>query len=178
MERAGKRRAHRILTVGWEAVMRIVFSLPRFLIFNLLKSNCLRMMGAKVGDRVNYYPGVWITPVKNLKIGDDVNLALEVIITTAGGVTIGDRTMVGYRTMILSGNHAIPDRSKRIFDSGRVLRPVLIGNDVWIGGGCMIMPGVTIGEGAVVAGGSVVTKNVKPLTIVGGSPAKFIRSRG
>ena len=56
-------------------------------------------------------------------------------------------------------------------------RPVVIGDDVWIGGNCMIMAGVTIGEGAVIAGGAVVTKDVEPYSIVGGIPARLIRYR-
>jgi acetyltransferase-like isoleucine patch superfamily enzyme len=54
---------------------------------------------------------------------------------------------------------------------------VKIGSDCWVGANCIIMPGVTIGDGAVIAGGSVVTKNVEAFTIVGGVPAKIIKSR-
>ena len=134
-------------------------------------------MGSKIGKRVVFYPGVWIFTGRNLVVGDDVDFALGVLVTTNGGVEIGDRTLIGYRTQILSGNHVIPPGKGRIFSAGDVSGPVKIGQDVWIGANCLILPGVTIGEGAVVAGGSVVTKDVASFTIVGGCPAKVIKNR-
>lgn len=112
-----------------------------------------------------------------IKLGDHVDLAWGVIITTSGGVEIGDRTLIGYRTMISSANHIIPPKPEKIFYSGHQPAKVVIGNDVWIGGNCVITAGVTIGEGAIVAAGSVVTKDVKPFTFVGGVPAKLIKER-
>jgi acetyltransferase-like isoleucine patch superfamily enzyme len=163
--------------VIYEMIMRILFSLPRFKTLNNLKSLFLKLCGAKVGRRVVYYPGLWISPPQKLIIGDDVDLALNVLITSSGGVKIGDRTLVGYGTKILSSNHIIPDRSVRIFDAGHESNEVTIANDVWIGSGCTILPGVNIGEGAVIAAGSVVTRDVEPFVIVAGTPAKVIKVR-
>jgi acetyltransferase-like isoleucine patch superfamily enzyme len=157
--------------------MRILFSLPRFKIFNSLKSLFLKLFGAKIGKRVIFYPGVWICPPSNIVIGDDVDLAKDVIITTSGGVFIGDRTLVGYRTQILSANHTIPPIGQNLFMSGHDYREVHIANDVWIGANCIITPGVTIGEGAVIAAGCVVVKDVPPNAIVGGVPGKIIKFR-
>ena len=137
----------------------------------------MRLVKAKIGKRVVFYPGVWIAPGRNLVLGDDVDLALGVLITTSGGVEIGERTLIGYRTQIISGNHKIPNNKNTIFGAGHEYSKVIIGSDCWIGANCIIMPGVSIGEGAVVAGGSVVTKDVEPFTIVGGVPAKKIKSR-
>lgn len=171
------KRLRQFIVITYELVMRLFFLLPRYPVLNELKSMFLRAVGAKIGKRVVFYPGVWIVTGKNLVICDDVDLALDVLITTGGGVEIGDRTLIGYRTQIISGNHIIPANRERIFSSGHEVKPVKIYPDVWIGANCLILPGVTIGEGAVVAGGSVVTKDVAPFTIVGGSPAKFIRIR-
>lgn len=171
------RRLHNFLVVAYELTMQLVFCLPRFAIFNMLKTSFLKMMGSKVGRRVTYYPGVWIAPGRNLVIGDDVDLALQVMITTAGGVKIGDRTLIGYRTQILSSNHNIPFDNGRIIEAGHRTAPVSIGPDVWIGGSCIILPGVSIGEGAVIGAGSVVTKSVEPFSIVAGNPARLIRMR-
>jgi len=137
----------------------------------------LRCVGASVGKRVVFYPGVWIVPGRKLILGDDVDLALDVLITTSGGVEIGDRTLVGYRTQILSSNHVIPPGKGNIFTAGHDKKAVTIGKDVWIGGNCLILPGITIGDGAVVAGGSVVTKDVEAFTIVAGVPAKLLKVR-
>lgn len=157
--------------------MRLLFSLPRFRAINSVKSMFLRVMGARVGKRVVYYPGVWICTGRNLGLGDDVDLALGVLITTDGGVSIGDRTLIGYHTQIISGNHVIPANKGRIFGSGHTKAPVSIGADVWIGAQCVILPGVTIGEGSVIAAGSVVTRDIPAFSIAAGVPAKVIRER-
>lgn len=166
-----------MLVICVEAFMRGLFSLPRFPLFNFFKAGYLRLLGAKIGKRCVFYPGVWVMTGRNLRMGDDVDLALEVLLTTDGGVTIGDRVLIGYRTQVLSGNHRVPGRSERIFDSGHVLKPVVIEKDAWIGGNCMILPGVTIGEGAVIGGGSVVTRSIPAFSIAVGNPAKVIRMR-
>ena len=174
-----KKTFHNFLVHSYETIMRILFSLPRYPFFNFLKASFLRLRGAKIGRGVVFYPGVWICTGENLNIGEDVDIALGVLITTSksAGVTIGDRTLIGYRTQIISGNHVIPQKRKRIFEAGHEGKSVSIGNDVWIGANCLILPGVTIGEGAVVGGGSVMTKSVEPFTIVAGNPAKIIRTR-
>lgn len=166
------------LVVLAETISTLIFKLPRFMILNGLKSTYLRLMfGAKIGRRVIYYPDIWIFTGRNLVIGDDVDLARGVLITTDGGVEIGDRTLIGYGTKILSKNHVIPPNHGQIFTSGHVSKKVLIGSDVWIGANALILPGVEIGNGSVVAAGSVVTKNVGNYEIVGGCPARHIKSR-
>lgn len=162
----------------FEIISGFIFILPRHkILFNPIKKIFLKLMGAKIGKWVTFYPGIKISIGKNLVIGDYVDLAWGVIMTTGGGVEIGDRTLIGYRTQILSSNHIIPINRERIFDSGHEPKKIIIGKDVWIGANCIITAGVHIGEGAVVAAGSVVTKNVKPYTIVGGVPAKVIKER-
>lgn len=165
-----------ILVISYEMTARLVFSLPRYSFFNFIKKYFLLLVGARIGVRPVFYPGVWIAPGRNLVVGDDVDFALDVLVTTGGGVTIGDRVLIGYRTQILSTNHAINGREP-IFSSGHVKQPVCIKNDVWIGASSIILPGVSIGEGAVVAAGSVVTKDVPAFAIVAGVPAKLIRYR-
>lgn len=165
------------LVVSFETLMALVLNLPRYKIFIAAKIFFLRMMGAKIGRRVIIYPGVWIANGKTFEVGDDVNLAKDVLIMTPGGVKIGARTMVGFRTQIISGNHVIPEGRGRIYNSGYDRRAIIIGEDVWIGGNCLICAGVSIGDGAVIGGGSVVTNNVDPYTIVAGNPARLIRLR-
>lgn len=165
------------LVISYECVMHALFSLPRFATLNAIKKGLLVAMGARIGKGVIFYPGVWITPGRNLEIGDDVDLAKDVLINSSGGVVIGDRALIGYRTQIHSANHDIPPVGEPIPVSGKIYNKVVIGKDVWIGANCLITAGVTIGEGAVVAGGSVVTKNVPSNAIVAGVPAKVIRMR-
>lgn len=94
------------------------------------------------------------------------------------GVRIGKYTMLANDVRILGGDHYYKKAGKPIIFSGRdMLKPTLIGCDVWVGAYSLIMSGVKIGNGAIVAAGSVVTKDVAPYTIVGGAPAKFIKMR-
>lgn len=165
------------LAVSYEMIMQILFALPRYRFFISLKKCLLVLMGATIGKKVVIYPGVWIAPGRNLTIEDNVDLAKGVIITTGGGVHVGARTLIGYRTQILSTNHNIPLAGKMIFGAGHEYKKITIENDVWIGANCIITAGVRIGQGAVVAAGSVVTRDVPKNTIVGGIPAKTIRIR-
>ena len=165
------------LVVSFEALMNIIFALPRYKLFFYLKKGLLSVMGAKIANNVFIYPGVWISPGKNLVIEEKVDLAKDVLITTQGGVFIGARSLIGYRTQILSANHSIPPIGEPFPISGDSYGKIHIEKDVWIAANCVITAGVRIGEGAVIAAGSVVTKDVDPNTIVGGVPAKFIKKR-
>jgi acetyltransferase-like isoleucine patch superfamily enzyme len=165
------------LVVSYELAMAMVLNLPRYTPFLFIKKRFLMLVGARIGKGVIIYPGVWIVPGRNLVIEDDVDVSKDVLINSAGGVFIGERTLIGYRTQILSANHEIPKIGERIPVSGDVYGHVTICRDVWIGANCIITPGVTIGEGAIVGAGSVVTNNVAPNSIVAGIPAKLIRIR-
>lgn len=165
------------LVGGFEFLYRIVFALPRVPPCDALKSSFLRAVGARVGVGVTYYPSVWINSGRRLTVGDDVDFATGCIITTDGGVTIGDRVLIGYGAKIISRNHAVPGSRGRIFGAGHVARPVTVENDVWIGAQAVILPGVTVGEGAVIAAGAIVTKSVPPFAIVAGTPARILQMR-
>lgn len=172
-----KNMFYSFLVVSYELLMQMIMALPRYPLCNWLKATFLRMCGAKIGKRVVIYPGVWIVPAKGLELGDDVDIALGVIITIGGNVKIGDRTLVGYRTQIIASNHIVPSQKNRIFSAGHISKPVIIANDVWIGANCIILPGVTIGEGAVVAAGAVVTKDIPAFSYAGGVPARVLKMR-
>lgn len=94
-------------------------------------------------------------------------------------VQIGDDVLIGPRVAFVGGDHRIPSIPSTIRDAGRdVLRTTVIGDDVWLGYGAIIMHGITIASHAVVAAGAVVTRNVEEGAIVGGTPASVISWRG
>ncbi|MBA4365798.1 MAG: acetyltransferase [Coprothermobacter sp.] len=98
--------------------------------------------------------------------------------TIGPGVEIGAYTMLAPRVAIVGGDHRYDRPGVPTEFSGRAaLRRTSIGADVWLGFGCIIIAGVTIGRGAIVAAGAVVTHDVPPYAVVGGVPAKFIRWR-
>jgi acetyltransferase-like isoleucine patch superfamily enzyme len=167
------------LVVTSEVLASLIFILPRYRFFNSIKSTYLRLLWrSKIGKHVVYYSGVRVFSGRNLIVGNSVDFAKGVQVYTDGGVTIGNRTLIGYNSLIISGNHVIPkDRTKSIFYAGYDRKQVNIGSDVWIGANCTILPGVNIGDGAVVAAGAIVNKDVAEYTIVGGVPAKLIAER-
>lgn len=126
------------------------------------------------GDGVSIQFPVMITHPESIEFGDRVSLAAFVHIWGKGGVTIGNRVMIGAHTAITSLTH---DYNESDMYSSLVEKPVIIGDDVWIGSNCVIVPGVRIGNGAVVGAGSVVTRNVESNAIVAGGPARPIKLR-
>ncbi len=95
-----------------------------------------------------------------------------------GDITIGDNTMLANSVAIVGGDHAFELPEVLMIDSGREhWNPTRIGCNVWIGHGAIILNGINIGDSAIVAAGSVVVRDVPPYAIVGGNPARLIRSR-
>ena len=111
-----------------------------------------------------------------MRLGDRSGIGVESMVL--GTVTIGDDVMIGPRCVIVSHEHLFADNSRPMNSQGMAPDlPVVIGNDVWLGVGVTLLPGVRIGDGAVVAAGGVVTKDVEPGVVVGGVPARPIGRR-
>jgi acetyltransferase-like isoleucine patch superfamily enzyme len=106
-------------------------------------------------------------------IGTNTFLGEYVVVYGHGGVEIGDNTLIAMHTCIVSSNHEVPPKNITIRSKPDILMPVKIGRDVWIGAGCKILGGVTIGDGCVIGAGAVVTKSLPPYAIAMGLPAKI-----
>ncbi|HSM71554.1 MAG TPA: DapH/DapD/GlmU-related protein, partial [Anaerolineales bacterium] len=91
-------------------------------------------------------------------------------------VEIGDRVYTSPFTQIIAVNHVFDDPHKPFVEQGITAEGIVIEDDVWLGAGAVITDGVRVGKGAVVAAGAVVTKDVEPHTVVGGVPAKVIKT--
>lgn len=117
--------------------------------------------------------------LENVRLGSDIYLGYECTLFGFGGIAIGDGSIVGHRVEIQTRNHNFdsPDLAALPYDSRYIHKPVTIGRFVWVGSNVLIVPGVTIGDGAVVAMGSVVTRDVAEYAVVGGNPATVIRHR-
>jgi len=110
----------------------------------------------------------------NLHLGDNVYMNLNCVILDCAKVTIGNNTMFGPDVKIFTAAHPI-DAQKRISDGFDIAKEIVIGNNVWIGGGAIVNPGVTIGDNAVIGSGSVVTKNIPSNCVAVGNPCKVIK---
>lgn len=109
---------------------------------------------------------------RHIKIGKNVFVNHACSFLDMGGITIEDDVQIGPRVNLITENHPVDPLRRKDLD----LRPIVIKRNAWIGAGVTILPGVTVGENAIVAAGALVNKDVPANTIVGGVPAKNIRS--
>ena len=139
-----------------------------------LRAFCGKLILEHCGSNVNIEKGAQFSVAVSL--GDNSGIGVNALISSY--VTIGNDVMMGPECMIFTSNHGmdrldIPMWKQKHADP----KPVVIGNDVWIGARVTILPGVHIGDGSVIGAGSVVTKDVEAYSIVAGNPAKLIRKR-
>ena len=124
-----------------------------------------------IGENTVIHPPIFTILADKVKIGKNVTILNGFQCMSAGGLTIEDNTMISLNCTIATNNHDMYDRDVI------TCKPVHIKRNVWIGVNVTILPGVTIGEGAVCCAGCVVTKDVEPYTVVAGIPAKKVNDR-
>ena len=124
--------------------------------------------------------GLWLQPPFycdygiNIKLGEKVFFNFNCVILDVAPVTIGSRTLFGPNVQIYAATHPLNHIERA---SGLEYgKPVTIGDDVWVGGNCVICPGVSIGDRSVIGAGSVVTKDIPPDVVAAGNPCRVIRS--
>ena len=147
--------------------------------------NCLSLQGIKLGNRVTIGKYAIIRPSniyggpigEGLTMGDNSNIGPYNYIGCSGKITIGNNVMLAPRVSIYAENHVFDHPEILIRDQGVEKKEVIIEDDCWIAANSILLAGVTIGKGSVVAAGSVVTENVPPYSVVAGVPAKWIKSR-
>lgn len=124
--------------------------------------------------------GLWIEPPfycdygYNIRTGKNVFFNFNCVVLDVMEVTIGNDVLIGPNVQIYTATHPLDAKTRKSWLE--YAKPVTIGNDVWIGGSAVIYPGVSIGDGVVVAAGAVVTKSAPPNVVIGGNPAKIIKS--
>ncbi len=116
-------------------------------------------------------------PGEGLKMGDHSNVGPYSYIGCSGYVEIGSRVMMGPRVNLMAENHNFSRTDIPMKDQGVLRKFIRIEDDVWLGVNSTVVAGVTVGRGAIVAAGAVVTADVSPYAIVGGIPARLIRNR-
>jgi acetyltransferase-like isoleucine patch superfamily enzyme len=133
-----------------------------------------------VGDNVSIEKGVVISTSERgkINIGNNVYIGEYSVLTSNKEIEIGDNVFISPHSDIVDFNHIYQDRSIPVNRQGVTTKKITIQEDVWIGSGCKILMGVTVGKGAVVGAGSIVTKDVPSYHVVAGNPAKTIKERG
>jgi acetyltransferase-like isoleucine patch superfamily enzyme len=156
-----------------------------FIVEDYAEVNCMTYRGIIAGDRVTIGKHAIIRPTniygsaigEGLKIGNNSSIGPYSYIGCSGFIEIGDNVMMSPRVSIYAENHLFDHPELTIKEQGVKREFVKIEDDCWIAANTIILAGVTIGRGSVIAAGSVVTKDVPPYSIVGGVPAKVIKSR-
>jgi maltose O-acetyltransferase len=142
-----------------------------------LRAVLLQKLGFNIGARTVFWGMPTITGseemLPRLTIGNDCWINVGVWFNLGAPITIGDRVAIGHEVMLMTETHNIGDASRRAAEL--TAAPITIGTGAWLGTRCTVLPGVTVGEGSVVAAGAVVTKDVPPNVLVGGVPARVIR---
>ena len=139
-----------------------------------IRAFCGKLMLKKCGKKVNIEHDATFSAKTSL--GDYSGIGINARIH--GDCTIGNHVMMGPDVVVITRNHSFDSTDiPMMFQGFDEERPVVIGNDVWIGERVIILPGVNVGDGAILAAGAVVTKDVPPYAIVAGVPAKIIKMR-
>ncbi|RYZ54775.1 MAG: sugar O-acetyltransferase [Sphingobacteriales bacterium] len=130
-----------------------------------------KITGSEIDATTMIFPPFQINYGKNTRMGKNVFINFDCTFLDLGGITIEDNVMLAPKVSLLTEGHPVPVNDRQTLTAGKIH----IKKNAWIGAGAVILPGVTIGENAVVAAGAVVSKEVPADTVVGGVPAKIIK---
>ena len=151
--------------------------LPRLPFFEKKRYFLLRLAGMNIKEKCKISGRLTVRPIgaiQNISVGNGVFLNTEIRFGCKDQILIGSNVMIGPRVSFETVNHDLlstDNQGRKAFT-----KPIVVEDNVWIACGAIILPGVTIRKGAIVAAGAVVNKDVEAYTIVGGVPAKFIKS--
>lgn len=130
-----------------------------------------KLLGQKLDESTTLIPPFYTDFGKNIKIGKNCMVQQCCTFFDRGGITIGDHVFLAPKVNLVTLNHDLEPENRET----TIAKPIIIEDYAWVGINSTILPGVTVGRNAVVAAGSVVTKNVVPNTIVAGNPARFLK---
>lgn len=132
------------------------------------------LTGKPIDETFGMFPPFYTDCGKNITVGKNVFINSGCRFRDQGGITIGDGSLIGHNVVLATLNHGLsPDERHDLFPA-----PIHIGKNVWLGANVTVLPGVTIGDNAVIAAGAVVTKDVPADAVMAGVPAKEIRTIG
>jgi len=131
------------------------------------------LIGRTLEDGFMLIPPFYATGGGDTRVGRNLFINQNCTLYDLGGIDIGDDVMIGPNVSLITSGHPLDPAERR---ASGVAKPIVIGSNVWIAAGATVIGGVTIGENSVVAAGSVVTRDVPANSLVGGNPARVVRS--
>ena len=137
-----------------------------------VRSILSELFGKPVPSTLRVFPPFYTDFGKNIHVGEDVFINACCHFQDHGGVTLGDGCQIGHNVVFATLNHGLAPEER----VSTIPAPIVLGKNVWVGSNATILQGVTIGDNSVIGAGAVVTKDVPANTVVGGVPAKFIKS--
>ena len=155
----------------------ITFRYTRGLIGIGIRYCFLRSLARSCGDNVAVHEAVYLFSVENIAFGNHVTVHPLSYLDAEGGISIGNDVSIAHNVSIISFEHDYHDLETPINSTPLLLKKVIIEDNVWVGAGVRIIGGVTIGTGSVIGAGAVVTKDIPPMSVAVGVPARVIKSR-
>ena len=149
---------------------------PGGLLSRRLRARLGRQMLDYCGTDVNIEHGAWFGSGKGIRLGDRSDIGMDALVI--GPLEVGADVMMGPRCVLLASSHDTRSTDRPMNQQGFLDdRVIVIEDNVWIGAGTTVLPGVRIGTGSIVGAGSVVTRDIPPWRVAVGSPARVVRSR-
>lgn len=168
----GHDRIHRFMDKMSNEARRITFRLnTAYHTPDEVRGLLSELFGYQVPSSFRVFPPFYTDFGKNITVGEGVFINACCHFQDHGGVIIGDGCQIGHNVVFATLNHGLPPEERQTTYPA----PIVLGRNVWVGSNATILPGMTIGDNAVVGAGAVVTKDVEANTIVGGVPAKLIK---
>jgi len=161
------RAARAVWNMGW-----LILGVPSPRFAHGWRRLLLRLFGAKVGKNVHVYPGARIWAPWNLVLGDECGIADGAILYSQDLITLGRRAVVSQGAHLCAGTH---DYNRVGFPL--VTKPIVVGAEAWLAAECFVMPGVSVGDGAVIGARSVVIRDMPAWTVCAGHPCRPIKPR-
>jgi acetyltransferase-like isoleucine patch superfamily enzyme len=160
-------------------IFRIVYKVLGFFLnlYHLSRTKVIVYNLGGIGENVILDNNIYVNEPKNIKLGSNIFIGRDVFLNAYDTIEIGDHAVIAAGCKLITGNHGYSEIGVPIGLQPIKLSPITLGKDIWLGYNVIILPGVELGDGCIVAAGAVVTKSFEEYSILGGVPAKLIARR-